>query len=144
MRYWTPYGSSTASNIDSLQYQVHLHSPKPPGAMFSTHADHVAVGPIHWDYTWQRLSESGTTTRMMAVEGSELWYVGTLGKPTHHSCEGGQIILVNPGVKPGTFVVSIPRTSTTPAEPHRRRHTLRQELDTPEDSSDGGVEDEVE
>jgi hypothetical protein len=143
MKYWTPFGPSNTTNHDSLQYQTHLDSPKNyGGALFATHVDRHAVGPVHFDYSWTTLSQSGTTTKMMAVEGSELWYTSTLGRPEHQTCEAGVIVLVNPGTTPDTFVVSIPRSATTPAEPHpRRKHTLRQEFDTPEDSADGGVED---
>jgi hypothetical protein len=132
MKYLTPYGSGHNRNFDSLAYQTHLDSPKayPNGARFATHIDHTAMGPVHWNYTWQTLSQSGTTTRMMAVEGSELWYTNTLGKPTHHTCESGQIVLIAPGSGSNTWTISVPRTSTTPATPNpRRKHTLRQEHD---------------
>jgi hypothetical protein len=127
-------------NLDSLGYQPRLDSPKTFPGRFRTHVDIVSTTEPRMK-GFVRLQDSGATARYMAVGGCEMSLTAD-GSPTRRAVHEGAIVLVSPGPGPGQWTVCVPRNDIlsniasdadvgdTPANP-RRKHSLRQELDTP-------------
>ena len=104
---------STNQNLDSLKYKYHLASPKTFPGQFRSHIDLVSTTPPKFDDTWVTLSQSGTTTKVLAVAGSGFSYSAPdTNDLVHRVVHEGAICLVNPGPPPNTWVVSVPRNDT--------------------------------
>jgi hypothetical protein len=111
MKYLHPYGRGNLANLDSMRYKYGSVAPDSGGdTLFRTHVNLVSTTAPKFDHSWVSLSQSGTTTKMMATEGSELYYAPpeTI-TPVSREVHSGAVVLVNPGPKRGQFVISVPR-----------------------------------
>jgi hypothetical protein len=100
-------------NLDSLKHKYSISAPKGFSGLFRSHTDLTSVGPIHFDYSWVRLSDSGTTTKMLARSGSGFRCVPTPGgDPVDCFVHAGALCLVNPGPGTNEWTISVPRNDT--------------------------------
>jgi hypothetical protein len=100
-------------NLDSMKYRYIISAPKPFDGQFRSHVDLVSATPPLSDDSWVTLSQSGTTTKLMAVTGSEFQYAPTPGgDPVKCAVHAGALCLVNPGPSKNQWTISVPRNDT--------------------------------
>jgi len=111
MKYLHPYGRGNLANLDSMRYKYDSFAPVSSGdTLFRTHVDLVSTTAPTLDDSWVTLSQSGTTTKLMAVTGSEFQYAPTPGSdPVKCVVHAGALCLVNPGPSKNQWTISVPR-----------------------------------
>jgi hypothetical protein len=112
MKYLTPYGKVNLANLDSLRYKYvsFAHPNTGDNTLFRTHIDLVSTISPKFDHTWVTLSQSGTTTKMLAVTGSKFHYAPTPDTdPVKCVVHAGGVCLVNPGPGNNQWTISVPR-----------------------------------
>jgi hypothetical protein len=132
MKYLHPYGRGNLANLDSMRYKYDSFAPASGGdTWFRTHVDLVSTTRPTFNDSWVTLSQSGTTTKMMATQGSELYYAPpeTI-TPVSREVHSGAVVLVNPGPHRGQFVISIPRNDelSVLTSPVRRKDPSEESL----------------
>ena len=110
MKYLTPFGRGNLANLDSMRYKCGSFAPTSGGdAWFRSHVDLVSTTRPSFNDSWVTLSQSGTTTKMMATEGSTLSYFPFDGTALSREVHSGAVVLVNPGPGSTEWTISIPR-----------------------------------